>query len=101
MGGLDWRGAGLDGVRDVARSGVEEVGVFGVGGEFVFEQGRHKIKRARVRVCSMHCTGNRGSGVRTHRAEREQLSKLTYNSCLLVLVARQFLTRHRNVMRIV
>ena len=36
----------MDGVCDIARSRVEEGCVFGIGGEFVFEQGGHKVKRA-------------------------------------------------------
>ena len=38
----------MNGVGDVSRSGAKEVGVFGVRGEFVFEQGRDEIKCARV-----------------------------------------------------
>jgi len=47
-------------VYDVLRSSAEEAGVFGVGGEFVFEKTCHEIKCARVRMCSVHCAGNFG-----------------------------------------
>ena len=57
-------------MRDVPRSRAKEVGVFGVGGEFIFEQSAHEIKCARVRIRSVHCTGSGEVGVRTYAAGR-------------------------------
>jgi hypothetical protein len=48
MRGLGRCGPGLAGVADFSRSGAEEVGVFRVGGEFIFEQGHDEIKCTRV-----------------------------------------------------